>query len=166
MARKNVPENERWEPCPPGELARMVGRSRLAKQKKAAVRGGIVSAAVLLLIVSIWQFSPNSGGSPATNFGGITCSEVHAAIPDLLNGVLDEPAAKKVTDHLAKCGKCRKEAEKMGWVAVLRHEACEDATCTHCRQRAELIARGILSPDQAPSHLAMARASSAKTAGK
>lgn len=157
---KNSPEDERWEPCPPGELSRMVERSRLARRNKAAVRGGIAAVGVLLLVASTWQWFVNSEGNNVTNFGGIACSTVQTALPKLLNDELDETTAEKVRVHLAHCDKCRVQAEQMGWVATQRHGNCEDPSCTHCQRQAELIARGLVRPEDAPSRLAMVRAPS------
>lgn len=168
MATKNSRENEHWEPCPPGELSRMVERSRSAQRKRSLVRRGGVTTALLLLAVSIWQFSADSGGGNVTDFGGITCSEVQAAIPELLSDDLDEEKAQQMKDHLAYCGKCRSKAEQMGWVAMHRHhhDTCDDATCVHCQSQAELIARGLVQPVDVPGLMAMSLDPTPETLGR
>ncbi len=153
-------KNDDWDACPPGELSRMVGRIQASRRKQSVVRGGIVSALTLVLAVTIWQALPSLTGETQHNYGGISCTEVQAALPHFLDDQLDEETSEKVRLHLAQCDMCRPKAEMMGWVAqrdpVLSNAvACNDATCPECQQQDQLIARGLIRQVETPQLLAV-----------
>jgi len=92
-----------WEACPEGELARVAGRLRRRRRVGAAVRAVAAVAVILLAITTIYLQWPGSG---EYNYGGITCIEVHNALPALKAGTLDEKTLARVRAHLKKCPLC------------------------------------------------------------
>lgn len=95
-----------WEPCPSGELRRMVGRIKTCQRRQFLQKLGGLAAGVAAVgaggYAAAWWLSP----SEDQPYGGITCTEVMAIMPLYHAGRLDPDLANKVTIHLAKCSHC------------------------------------------------------------
>ncbi len=114
-----VPETEdqqAWETCPPGEIARVAASARSQRQVRRVQAWTLASTVALLAVIGGWQFF--RAADPVENaYGGIVCSDVREALPDFVDRQLDEAMAQKVQRHLALCPACRDAAARLGWVA-------------------------------------------------
>ena len=102
-----------WEPCPAGELQRLVGRLADERRHRRMVTVSQWTAgttlAVLLLVAGsfvVSQFSENT-------FGGIACSEVAAQLAAYQADALDAERTEKIGVHLKKCSMCGAEYDEM-----------------------------------------------------
>lgn len=110
-------DRDEWEPCPQGELQRMVGRieaERGTARQTALIRVAAGIAAVCSLGVAvIWALLP-----PATA-GGITCAECEAAFDalhrqvDLGEKTLAPERMAALLGHLRQCEYCRQEFREL-----------------------------------------------------
>ncbi|MDP6468073.1 MAG: zf-HC2 domain-containing protein [Pirellulaceae bacterium] len=107
-------EQDRWESCPPGTLARTVHgiRARQRDRRRAKIVGLTGGAAVLLLAAAI--ISQQSGLAPveSPNLGKITCAKVKSLLPAFIAGRLEAAVTGQVESHLDACPHCRERYEK------------------------------------------------------
>jgi len=104
-----------WRPCPPGELVEIAGRLQGRRRSKDRARLFAASALVLLAVVAIslslgpWQNFRVPRPDPVSgefHFGGITCTELHRALPGLKARTLDDATLVRVREHIEKCPHC------------------------------------------------------------
>ncbi|MEK6238887.1 MAG: hypothetical protein N2C14_29580 [Planctomycetales bacterium] len=124
-----------WEPCPSGELTRMVGGIQGRRRRKIffqVCNGATVG--LLLLAVGLAYLRPFD--SPADfhddpRFKAISCQEVQSLVGPMGQGEVDAATVQHVQDHLKVCPVCRDFADQM---ARAEHVGCEDPFCSHCHQ--------------------------------
>jgi len=102
---------EPWQPCPQGEIARMVQWSRRRRQTTAVTQA--LSGTLCLLVLGfaiVHVFGPfRSTQMP----GEITCAEVRDHAKDYLSGHLDTRLRARIEVHLRHCPHCRDELRRM-----------------------------------------------------
>lgn len=104
-----------WQACPPGELGELAGRLRTRRRNSKIARLATVSALLLAAGGLYLQMGPgrnlNLPGHALENgefnFGGITCTELHRALPGLKAHTLDEATLARVREHVDKCPHCK-----------------------------------------------------------
>lgn len=110
-----------WEPCPSGELGRLVRRMESEPQRMAVkwATGAVAATALLaLLVVGVYRMRQLPGME--YNFGGVTCSEVRARMQQYLAGEIDAELRERLEVHLAKCPQCAKLKQQMMEEETLR----------------------------------------------
>jgi hypothetical protein len=104
-----------WQPCPPGELVEIAGRLQGRRRRKDRARLLAASALVLLAVgaislsLGLWQKNGDPRPDPVTgefHFGGISCTELHRALPGLKARTLDDATLARVREHIEKCPHC------------------------------------------------------------
>ncbi|NOX53946.1 MAG: hypothetical protein GXP27_05800 [Planctomycetes bacterium] len=100
-----------WEPCPKGEIGRMLEVIQRNRRRAALVQTAVAVAGAVLIAAVIVRSVPTHRA--ATRSGEMTCAEVLAYAPAYLSGRLDPQLRAKVEDHLRKCPGCRKKVEQM-----------------------------------------------------
>ncbi len=95
-------DRDPWDACPPGELQRMVGRTRIRQRRRFLKRlGGTAAGLAAIAAGGFWLLQPGE-----YHFGGIACSEVMSLLPDYRANKLPAELKEKVSLHLAKCPEC------------------------------------------------------------
>lgn len=116
QVKSSSSESGGWQPCPPGELGELAGRLRTRRRNSRIARLATVSALLLLAAGAIYlQIEPgrtlNLPGHALENgefnFGGITCTELHRALPGLKAHTLDDATLARVREHVEKCPHCK-----------------------------------------------------------
>lgn len=106
-------EGNQWEPCPPGELARIAGDLRRRRRTRIVTRVTTATAVLLVMAVGGAYFTSQFWNRGDYDFGGITCTEVKADIPLMAAGKLDQETMMRIQKHLELCPKCKPLAEQM-----------------------------------------------------
>lgn len=99
---------DQWEPCPSGEVRRMVGDMKSRRRIRKIRRVATVSVA-LLLIGGLGLYLVPRPGPPADgdfHFGGIACSEVRLSMPKMMAGGLDDGTMSRIQQHVSECPYC------------------------------------------------------------
>jgi predicted anti-sigma-YlaC factor YlaD len=114
--KSNSSDSGEWQPCPPGELVKTAGSLRSQHRIVKVARLATVSALLLLVAGAVYiQMGPGQNfklpGQPQEDgefhFGGISCTEVHRALPGLKARTLDDATLARVREHLEKCPHCK-----------------------------------------------------------
>ncbi len=109
MSRTDRPETPlppEWEPCAPGDVARLGKKLRGRKTRRVFLRATVATAAsVLAAGGGVWlAFGRRRAGE--YDYGGIVCSEVVRLGPDYMAGKVPEPTRSQIAEHVAKCPRC------------------------------------------------------------
>ena len=111
---KDTNSNDGWSPCPEGTLT---GLAVTLKRRQRIQRLQRISSLVALLVVAIaagtWFANRSSDGSMESNYGGITCTDVQKALPQMMSGNAEESLITRINAHLAKCPQCAEMARRM-----------------------------------------------------
>ena len=139
-----------WQPCPAGELQRMLSsRLRVHRLRRLAQVGG----AVALVLVAVWLAIPLPGPQPASA-ARFRCSDVTPLADDYLAHRLEPELNERMEQHLLRCRGCRVllDSHRHGGLSWF----CDPATCTepHCPHHSSAFAvserSGPAEPDMAP----------------
>lgn len=130
----NANSNNDWHDLPPQMLASL---SRQAKRRNLMRRVTVASAfAFASIALGVGLYLPWSGlvvpniGDPL--IAGIRCSEVRAAMPELMAGTLDADRADRIAKHVELCPACRSLMSDSH--AARREFSSGDATHPHFAQ--------------------------------
>ena len=109
MSRTDQPDPPpppQWEPCAPGEVARLGKKLRGRKTRRVFLRASVTTAASLLAAGGgLWlAFGRRENGE--YDYGGIACSEVVRQGKDYMAGTVPEPTRSQIAEHVAKCPRC------------------------------------------------------------
>lgn len=116
QVKSSSSDSGEWQPCPPGELGELAGRLRTRRRNSKISRLATVSALLLLAAGGIYLLmgpgrNLNLPGQALENgefnFGGITCTELHRALPGLKARTLDDATLARVREHVEKCPHCK-----------------------------------------------------------
>ena len=106
-------QQSEWEPCPAGELTKMVDARCAARRRKVIDRFAVGAAAVMVFIAvggfSLGLFTPDLGTQPTT----LTCSDVVPQLPAYVQGDLDETTRTNIASHLSHCKSCQSKYETL-----------------------------------------------------
>ena len=107
-------EQDRWESCPPGTLARTVQgiRARQRDRRRAKFVGLTGSVVVLLFAAAIISQQYGQAPPKTPNMGEITCATLQSLLPAYLAEKLDAAETSQVETHLERCPHCRERYEK------------------------------------------------------
>ena len=108
----DVPPAAGWEPCPPGEIARLGRKLRGRKSRRTFLRTAAATAATALTaggVIAVIVGRQNK----EYDYGGIVCSEVVPLAPAYLAGDVPEPTRSKVATHIALCPNCGPYYQKL-----------------------------------------------------
>lgn len=107
-------EQEKWDPCPPGELANMVRARGAQRRRKTIDRAAGVAAGLIICIAvgayTLGIFTPEPSNA---NYGGLACSEVAEKLPAYVEGDVDPQLQQRMAVHLDKCDYCRSRYQQM-----------------------------------------------------
>jgi hypothetical protein len=105
---ESTPDHDAWQPCPPGEIGRMVGQLNTQRRRQQIKQFGVgVAALVLLAAVVIAGRGLLTRPSPSGPlYGGIACSQVMPLMQAYHDGTLAPGLTKKVRIHLEQCPNC------------------------------------------------------------
>lgn len=120
MSRTEQPDSlpPEWEPCAPGEVARLGKKLRGRKTRRAVLRAtaGTVAAALTGLWLALGR---RENGD--YDYGGITCAEVVRRGREYMTGGVPEPTRACIAEHVARCPRCgplfkqlREQMKQMG----------------------------------------------------
>ena len=102
-----------WTPIPPGSLLALASRLKTRRQMRLVGRVGVVAGVVVAAIgLSLFSMSPTSS-MQEPNFGGITCTEVHRVMPDVIADRANPDVLRRVQDHVRQCAACQKLMQNM-----------------------------------------------------
>jgi anti-sigma factor ChrR (cupin superfamily) len=111
MLEKN---EERWETCPTGAIARLGERLRRGRRRRMLLKAsGAVAAASIVGGVLFVQHRHQSTGQLAA----LTCDEALRFAAAFREGTLDEATRAKVAAHVHHCETCRERFRKLGLVS-------------------------------------------------
>ena len=104
-------------------------------------------AAILLLMVGGGMFVNSKFRDHGDyDFGGITCTEVRADMPQMMAGKLDQETMMRIQKHLELCPNCKRLADQMRDQMPpmqkdmkMGHVDCHDPNC-HCGGHQRLLA--------------------------
>jgi hypothetical protein len=132
-----------WQPCPPGEFARLATRLRARRLQRVLTRGaGAVALAALLVAAWVLLRSERE-----YTYAGISCSRVMQLADAYGNGELDESLRDQIRRHVRDCAHCRPLYKKMGLAARRSHPLRswdENAHAARLRARAPAARAGIV----------------------
>ena len=104
--------NDRWEPCPSGQLSQMVQAGRARKRRQTLDRAAVFSAVLLVGVVVVGFVAANAGlGSAGEQT--MTCAQVAEVLPNYANKSLDAKTTSRVDQHLKHCPQCQTALERM-----------------------------------------------------
>ena len=105
--------DQQWQPCPPGELAKMVVARRARHRRKIIDRAGVVAAGIMACIAiggfGLGLFTPDAEDGIHT----MACSEVLPQLSAYVQGDLSEAARSDIAAHLHHCPSCRTRHEEL-----------------------------------------------------
>ena len=144
------PEGQQdWQPCPTGEVGRMLASKRRARQISTLTKFAGV-AALLIVAVSIATSLPDPQPVEAAR---IRCSDVKRLADDYLAQRLNTQLNQRVEDHLSRCPGCRRlvDAHRHSDVSWFHDpsQICLDPHCTdpRCHQHRGDSPRTVLAID-------------------
>ncbi len=103
----------RWEPCAPGEIARLGKRLRIRKSRRVFLRSGMTAVASILAGGGVVWLARGRQREEEYDYGGITCSAVDPLAMDYLAGKVPEPTKSKIAKHIARCPECGPRFQEM-----------------------------------------------------
>ena len=113
MSQAMVSEQQNWEPCPAGELTKMVEAQRARARRKVVDRVAVAAAGVMACIAiggyTLGLFTPEA----PSGVKALTCSEVLPQLSTYADGGLSESARGDIAAHLQKCPSCRTRYEEL-----------------------------------------------------
>ncbi|VTT99540.1 unnamed protein product [Gemmataceae bacterium] len=122
MSRTDQPDSPppEWEPCAPGEVARLGKKLRGRKTRRVFLRAAVAAASAVVTGGGVWlAFGHRRGGE--YDYGGIVCSEVVRQGADYMAGKVPEPTRSQIAEHVARCPRCgplfkqmREQMDQMG----------------------------------------------------
>ena len=107
-------EQDRWECCPPGTLARTVHQIRARKRDRRRAKIIGLTGSVVVLLFAAAVISQQFGQAPPNipNMGAITCATLQSLLPAYIAGQLNAAETGQVDTHLERCRHCRERYEK------------------------------------------------------
>ena len=118
-------QQDSWDACPSGELARMVEARNAQRRRRVMDRAAVVAACLMVCVAmggfALGIFSPDhSAPGGGASYGGIACADVADCLPayiaaerqDVANTHLDEGTIASITEHLTHCPACRRHYEQ------------------------------------------------------
>jgi hypothetical protein len=96
--------NALWEPCPPGEFARLSRKLCARRQRRTFLRAAALTAVTAAAGGAAW-LALGAYRTP-TNPGGISCSEVMRLADDYQSGKITGCLREQIRNHLAQCPEC------------------------------------------------------------
>lgn len=111
---KGMNSEDEWLPCPPGILSGLAAGLR-ARERSARIRRMVRPAVLLLVLLAIviWAVNREPTVPGDYHYGGISCTRVRSALPELLKGTADAALVARVEAHLAKCPRCADHARRL-----------------------------------------------------
>ena len=114
--RNDQLQGDHWEPCPPGELSRMVqrvGATADLQRRRQLYKTALLSTALFACVVlAVGSLMPSNN-----HYGGIACSVCRGHIPEYVAHVENEKLMDdadllaSVKLHLEKCKFCQQWSE-------------------------------------------------------
>ncbi|MEQ8790622.1 MAG: zf-HC2 domain-containing protein [Pirellulaceae bacterium] len=106
--------DDNWDACPDGELSRMVGQIRAARQRRITNRAA-AGAATLLIALTVVGLTASwlGGGAQAEQPAPIACPRVRELLPAYTQAKLDSDLNKRIAHHLEHCPRCRQLNEQL-----------------------------------------------------
>ena len=105
MSTNPLPTDD-WQPCPQGELERMVHGLNARKRTRQWVRGGGSLAIVALAAIVVYATIGTSGKRSPHLHGGIECAGAAQHFQAFHDGTLPAELAAKVAAHIKTCPDC------------------------------------------------------------
>lgn len=107
--------DDRWDACPEGELARMVGGLRAGKRKQVVNRAAAVSAVALVVLTAVGLTAAllRDGRDGASAAAPIACTRVHELLPAYVAETLGPDMMRRISVHLQHCEKCRRYEQQL-----------------------------------------------------
>ena len=127
---ESTPNHDAWQPCPPGEIGRMVGQLNTQRRRQQLKQfGGGVAALVLLTAVVIAGRGLLTRPSPSEPiYGGIACSQVMPLMQAYHDRTLAPALTKKIRIHLDQCPNCGPKYRQMYAHAAVARPTWREAT--------------------------------------
>lgn len=122
MSRTEQPDSlpPEWEPCAPGEVARLGKKLRGRKTRRAVLRATAGTVAAALTAGGLW-LALGSRENGEYDYGGITCGEVVRRGREYMTGGVSELTRARIAEHVARCPRCgplfrqlREQMDQMG----------------------------------------------------
>lgn len=138
MTNPTETSSDAWEPCPPGELHRLVNSTRMFRRARTIRRSVLAGGAATIVAFAAWitvsQLLPQQHC-----IAGLYCKEVRLEMPDLIAMRLAPERAEQLKAHIALCADCRRLKEAMeSKKATSFDHYLHDGNCPHCNRRATL----------------------------
>ena len=106
-------QQQTWEPCPAGELTKLVETRRAAERRKVIDRFAVAAACCLAVLAvggyTLGLFTPDN----ATPLHVLTCADVVPQLPAYVQGDLDETTRTNIASHLNRCSSCHTKYERL-----------------------------------------------------
>jgi hypothetical protein len=104
-----------WRPCPPGALQDLATGLRTRKRRRVALQWGGIATLLLLSAGTGALLARLHGGRPDDlYFGGISCTDVRAGLPELMRHSLPAERERQMLQHLRECPHCQEKLREMG----------------------------------------------------
>ncbi len=108
-------EQQNWDPCPAGELAKMVQVRRSQRRRQVIDRVAVVGACFMVCIAiggyTLGVFTPDP--SAGSDLGGLACSEVLESLPTYIEGDMDPQMQERMAVHLKNCPHCQSHHDEL-----------------------------------------------------
>jgi hypothetical protein len=126
----STPDHDAWQPCPSGEIGRMVGQLHTQRQRHQLKQfGGGVAALVLVAAVVMAGRGLRTRQSPSGPIhGGIACSQVMPLLQAYRDDTLAPEVAERVRTHLEQCPNCGLKYRQMYAHATVARPAWQELT--------------------------------------
>ncbi len=113
MPRTDQPDSlpPEWEPCAPGEVARLGKRLRGRKTRRAVLRATAGTVGAALAAGGFWLALGRA--EREHDYGGLTCAEVARRGAEYVAGTVPEPLRARIAEHVARCPRCAPLFEQM-----------------------------------------------------
>lgn len=109
-----------WEPCPPGEIAKLAkrldGRHRRRVVLRAAAAAALTAAggALVFWLGGDLFHDPGPVAPGDFTYGGVSCTKVKAEADAYGRGEVAASLRRRIDEHLARCGLCRSAYQARG----------------------------------------------------
>ncbi len=137
-----VPDSAKeWQPCQGGEIRNTVRRAQWKRFRRNLDHLAQIALLVLICVLAgglVYRYRNSPAApEPSGNYGGISCEQTQANLPQYMAGTLDPQLRQKVALHLEQCPICSRRFQEMQagqpMVQWIPHRA--NCSCATCSQR-------------------------------
>lgn len=111
--QENLPNNESWDDCNPGEIQGMVKSLKRSRRNRELTQVASIGATfVLLFAITIWSL-PNQLGADGIRGSSFVCSDVIDLAEEYVAGHLKAVVNGRIEEHLAYCASCTQHIDHL-----------------------------------------------------